>query len=180
MRENLFRGKRRDNGEWVYGSLFVGFKKSYICPEAIAMYNFDGALCLGGFVEVSPESVGQYTGLHDATKWENLPEKEQQEFLRNHKKENWNGKRIFEGDIIKSDNGRHSAISVVKFGEYYPKLFFAMLDICSTGVQHLNANGFYLESTKHEDMILFKSRHIEVIGNVHDNPDLLLERKEEK
>lgn len=157
MRENLFRGKRRDNGEWVYGSLFVGFKKSYICPEAIAMYNFDGALCLGGFIEVDPSTVGQYTGLKDN-----------------------NGKKIFEGDIIKADNGKQSSISVVKFGEYYPKLFFAMLDICCTGVQHLNANGFYLESTKHEDMILFKSRHIEVIGNVHDNPDLLLESKEEK
>lgn len=156
MRENLFRGKRRDNGEWVYGSLFVGFKKSYICPEAIAMYNFDGALCLGGFIEVDPSTVGQYV-LNDN-----------------------NGKMIFEGDIIKADNGKQSSISVVKFGEYYPKLFFAMLDICCTGVQHLNANGFYLESTKHEDMILFKSRHIEVIGNVHDNPDLLLESKEEK
>lgn len=155
MRENLFRGKRRDNGEWVYGSLFVGFKKSYICPEAIAMYNFDGALCLGGFIEVDPSTVGQYV-LNDN-----------------------NGKMIFEGDIIKADNGKQSDISVVKFGEYYPKLFFAMLDICCTGVQHLNANGFYLESTKHEDMILFKSRHFEIIGNVHDNPDLLLESKEE-
>lgn len=151
MREILFRGKRLDNGEWVYGSLFVGFKKSYICPEAIAMYNFDGALCLGGFIEVDPSTVGQYV-LNDN-----------------------NGKMIFEGDIIKADNGKQSDISVVKFGEYYPKLFFAMLDICCTGVQHLNANGFYLESTKHEDMILFKSRHIEVIGNVTDNPELLKE-----
>lgn len=173
MRENLFRGKRRDNGEWVYGSLFVGFKKSYICPEAIAMYNFDGALCLGGFVEVSPESVGQYTGLHDATKWENLPEKEQQEFLRIHKKEDWNGKKIFEGDIVKADNGKHSSVSVVKFGEYYPKMFYAMLDMFNPGIPHLNANGFYATTTKHEDMILFKSRHFEIIGNIHDNKSLL-------
>ena len=150
MREIIFRGKRMDNGEWVYGSLFVGFKKCYICPEAIAMYNFDGALCLGGFVEVSPESVGQYTGLKDK-----------------------NGKRIFEGDIIKADNGKQSSISVVKFGEYYPKMFYAMLDMFNPGIPHLNANGFYLESAKHEDMILFKSRYFEVIGNIHDNKSLL-------
>ena len=152
MREIIFRGKRLDNGEWVYGSLFVGFKKCYICPEAIAMYNFDGALCLGGFIEVDPSTVGQYTVLKDK-----------------------NGEMIFEGDIIKSDNGRHSAISVVKFGEYYPKMFYAMLAICCPGTQHLNANGFYLESNKHEDMILFKSRYLEVIGNIHDNPELLKE-----
>lgn len=152
MREIIFRGKRIDNGEWVYGSLFVGFKKSYICPEAIAMYNFDGALCLGGFIEVDPSTVGQYTGLNDT-----------------------NDKWIFEGDIIKSDNGRHSAISVVKFGEYYPKMFYAMLDMYCPGTRHLNVNGFYAETTKHEDMILFESRYFEVIGNIHDNPELLKE-----
>lgn len=153
MRENLFRGKRRDNGEWVYGSLFVGFKKSYICPEAIAMYNFDGALCLGGFAEVYPETVGQYTGLHDATKWENLPEKEQQEFLRIHKKEDWNGKQIFEGDILKWDSREWGCDH---------------LDIANWDYELFN-----MRRTDWEEWC-------EVIGNIHDNPDLLLESKEEK
>ena len=96
--------------------------------------------------EVDRETVGQYTGLKDK-----------------------NGKRIFEGDIIKSDNGEQSSISVVKFGEYYPKMFYAMMDIYFPIAQHINANGFFAESTKHEDMILFKSPFFEVIGNIHDN-----------
>ena len=128
MRENLFRGKRRDNGEWVYGSLFVGFQKSYICPEAIAMYNFDGALCLGGFIEVDHSTVGQYTG-----------------------RQCKNGK-VFDGDIGKNIDGvflvcwnEEKAAFVMRFLEYP----FETL---------------YLEEM-YDDT--------EIIGNIHDNPELL-------
>ena len=162
MREIIFRGKRLDNGEWVYGWPFADTADCSLkkvgkcgCPHDGREYFI--VEWVDDFHEyeereVIPDTVGQYTGLKDN-----------------------NGKKIFEGDIIKADNGKQSSISVVKFGEYYPKLFFAMLDICCTGVQHLNANGFYLESAKHEDMILFKSRHLVVIGNIHDNPKLIKE-----
>ena len=112
----------------------------------------DGTLH-SGVVEFDfiPETVGQFTGLTDK-----------------------NGTKIFEGDIIKSDNGKQSAISVVKFGEYYPKMFYKMLDMCCPGKRHMLANGFYAESIdKQEDMILFQSPCVEIIGNVHDNPELL-------
>lgn len=124
MREIIFRGKRLDNGEWVYGSLFVGFKKSYICPEAIAMYNFDGALCIGGFIEVYPSTVGQYTGLKDK-----------------------HGKKIFEGDILLFRAGR---THVVRFED----------------------GAFILEDSAIPIPFAIKS---EIIGNVHDNPELLNE-----
>lgn len=149
MREILFRGKRIDNGEWVYGDV-VNLRSIYNEIYTVIIPKVDNENSMMELKSVDPSTVGQYTGLKDK-----------------------NGKRIFESDIIKSDNGIQSSISVVKFGEYYPKMFYAMLAICCPGAHHLNANGFYLESTKHEDMILFKSPFFEIIGNVHDNPELL-------
>ena len=56
MREILFRGKRKNNGEWVYG--FV-LNAEY---TLIGYYKNGHDFCI---VEVIPETVGQYTGLKD-------------------------------------------------------------------------------------------------------------------
>jgi len=53
-REILFRGKRLDNGEWVYGVANIVDPNE---TENIFTSNF--------FMKVDPETVGQYTGLED-------------------------------------------------------------------------------------------------------------------
>lgn len=139
MREILFRGKRKDTGEWVEGDL-VRLK--------------DGAKAIPhiyGYGEVIPDTVGQFTGLTDK-----------------------NGKRIFDGDILRADNGKQTAVLIVKYGDYLPEMFYKMLEMCVPGKRHLLAYGFYAVSIgKGEEMILFQSPCAEVIGNIHDNPELL-------
>lgn len=98
--------------------------------------------------DVIPETVGQYTGITDK-----------------------NRKRIFEGDIVKNDWCFACGNSVVKFGQYKP------LDMSNDYQQgHL---GFYLEHIHKADKramrkdIMYFANRCEVIGNIHDNPELL-------
>lgn len=68
MREILFRGKRLDTDEWTRGCLvrpegLINLKKTYILEDCISV-QYDGSRhAFGGFVEVDPETVGQFTGV---------------------------------------------------------------------------------------------------------------------
>lgn len=118
MREILFRGKQRDNGEWFYGDLIH-------LNHCVSIRSKDCAR------SVVPETVGQYTGLTDK-----------------------NGVKIFEGDLIRSTETGETAI-VQWFSEHS-----AFMIWCKTS----NQVDFLYECEK---------SIIEVIGNIHDNPELI-------
>ena len=145
MREILFRGKTFD-GRWEYGDLRHGGYIRYD-TETYIMYA-DYAL---HNIPVIPKTIGQYTGLKDK-----------------------NGKRIFEGDIIKSENSNVSAVSVVKYGNFFPDMLTEAVEIAFGKRFGCDFFGLYVQEKGGEQMVLpERTDYIEVIGNIHDNPELL-------
>lgn len=146
-REILFRAKCA--GVWRYGS-YVHFDKKPIHECYNAKYR-DFIVTNGVYGEhhypiTELSSLGQYTGLKDK-----------------------NGKKIYEGDILKTPRG---FIGEVVFGraeeECTHRLFRRMItDVFTTyGWVFKRADGFTIAI---DDEIL----QGELIGNVTDNPELL-------
>ena len=132
MREILFRGKRADNGEWVYGvptkdshGETVMVESVYECEE----YNCRGANCL----YVNENTVGQYTGLTDT-----------------------NGTKIFEGDVV----------DLVYNGDWH--IYQVVYDVSELDFKATNGKEEYRNNFQY----LTCCDEVEVIGNIHDNPEL--------
>lgn len=126
MREILFRGKRKDNGEWVYGN--YAFADNNEKQQHFIFQNkaFE--------FEVESETVGQYTGLTDK-----------------------NGKKIFEGDILR---------------EYHPEQ-----DVI---IEWLDGSFGFRRANKPKDCVYSNVRYMQnamrrlkIIGNIYDNTELL-------
>lgn len=128
MRDILFRGKRKNTGEWIEGFYIHS-------PEGEGTYDNEQHFIqyiprhggLGAGYEVIPETVGQYTGLNDK-----------------------NGNKIFEGDIVKTPHWN----GIIEWD------FDASFVVRCVGT-------FITNNT------LAGHSNLEVIGNIHDNPELL-------
>ena len=153
MREILFRGKKKDSGEWVCGDLIQLHEEAsywYILPEGISSemyedepYHFrqNDVMCSVALAKIIPETVGQFTGLTDK-----------------------NGKKIFEGDIIRFEDN----------------LYIVQRE-CDTLGGYWAETGYILKQIGWDDYIHFtdtiddwcNEMIVFVVGNKWDNPELL-------
>jgi len=99
----MYRGKRKDTGEWVYGWYVKDWDgRSYIITK-FGPY-ITGCSDCGAhdqdIYEVDPETVGQYTGLKDR-----------------------HGQEIYEGDILRDDE---MGLNVVRWedGSFWLEMFY--------------------------------------------------------
>lgn len=158
MRENLFKAKRIDNGEWVEGSLIdldIDSGYCYIVPPykkaSILPINF---LITDRMKLVAPETLCQFTGLCDK-----------------------NGKKIWEGDIISYQRDNDDCPfpnkdTKKRFGKVFYQGFRLTFTI------GMGRNG---SRSINDDLWKYvqNGNRVEVIGNRFDNPELLQEESDE-
>ena len=144
MREILFRGKHATIGNWEYG--YYVFVPNWHGKEKHYIQTLDDDRDLGLIHSVSPETVGQFTGLTDK-----------------------NGVKVFEGDILKIAKKSDSLGTYYYPPVEYPVNVFVRWDLCAWLWEVRGKEGPYYigfpEAWCHYEC--------KVIGNIYENPELL-------
>lgn len=145
MRTIKFKAKGIKKGEWIVGDLLHKMNLICIHPEC----SFNEQQC--HLIAVDPDTVCQFTGLHDK-----------------------NGKEVYEGDVLRSDEYPFSFINEQKksldlrFGSIVwdeDKCKFYML--CHTNKKHELKVDKFFEGANFDINQLWCSK-FEVVGNVYE------------
>ena len=143
MRTIKFRGQKTTNGVWVYGSLVY----SNEIQAAIYFQTGRGLVKSMEWVYVNPETVGQFTGFLDK-----------------------NGKEIYEGDVLRSDEYPYSCIGDKERDNYYAVVYYCEEGACfgTVTVKNPNSSVAGISDGILDDVEREKMKSFEVIGNIHE------------
>ena len=142
----IFRGKRKDNGEWAEG-YYAEFHDRPVVPRENSCHIFEPredahflGSSIGGFWRiVDRETVGQFIGINDKT-----------------------GKKIFEGDVVKTKYGRLCIVEPFDSPNYL-----------GWDLTPVNTIENCLHTRAPDSYDIWKPKHLEVVGNIYDNPEYL-------
>ncbi|MBD5302317.1 MAG: hypothetical protein HDS16_04895 [Bacteroides sp.] len=152
MRQIKFRGKGTDEGKWIHGDLCA-----YLFDRAkeliTCIHIGKKGYIRNGFYQVDPSTVGQFTGLTDC-----------------------NGKEIYEGDIVVADrypffcDGKHNYVAVVEWNDCGFAAFYEL---------HKESDAKGISVGCPCDFDSDTANRYRVIGNIHDNFDLIVNQPTE-
>lgn len=148
MRTIKFKAKNRIC-EWVKGDLLQHLDGTVYIGENEGPWTDDG-LCNSDYTHVEivhPDTVCQFTGFLDK-----------------------NGKEIYEGDVLRSDEYPYSCIGDKRRDNYYAVVYYCEEGACFGTVTAKNPGSDVggISDGILDDVEREKMKNFEVIGNVHD------------
>lgn len=147
MREIKFRGKRVDNGEWVYGDYH---RRAFNVHTIIEMEpDEDGKVCYA-LNQVIPDTVGQFTGRIDK-----------------------NGNEIYEGDVLQRiPNEQYSDATGIPLDMLREDIGEGG-DMVFVRYDESQSSVMYLSLSRKFNVHWLNTQYFTIIGNIHDTPELL-------
>lgn len=152
MREIIFRGKRTDTKEFIYGSLEIDHKERYFISYWVKL-EIKGVLENAKYTfEVAPESVGQYIGVKG--------------YVGDYEKRHKNEIKLFEGDIVEAWSEGSKGIFAITYRAESAPMWLLYPNWQER--KHWNIHGSDL-GRQNGDYF----DNLKVIGNIYDNTELL-------
>lgn len=146
MREIKFRGRRLDNEEWASGSLISVDDTAFIIDKSDIDYNPDTDIYAFWFDNQECIVNPATVGQY----WRTI-----------------NGKKLFDGDIFRFKVGDEYIVRIVRYSE--EKAAFCIVNPLL--LKH--EKWMEIEQTPNVSWWQKFVKDIEIIGNIHDNPELL-------
>lgn len=141
MRTIKFKAKSIEDGKWNYGDL------SHVGDQTLVKNNpvSDGRPVFT--FAVDPSTVCQFTGFTDK-----------------------NGKEIYEGDVLRSNEYPYSRIEYNTCDDYYAVVYYCEKKACFgiVTVKNPYSDVGGLEDGIPDDLLQEKMKSFEVVGNIHD------------